>query len=497
MSEFITLKPQPGPQTKFLANSADIVIYGGSAGGGKTFGILLDFLRHINNSKAGAVFFRRTTKQVSTEGGAWDESEKVFPLVNAKPIASRYIWKFPSGAKFTFAHLEHESDVLAYQGSQIPVIYFDELTHFTEKQFWYLQSRNRTDSGIRPYIRASCNPDPDSFVCQLILWWLYPEGHELAGTPIPSRSGAIRWFYRHEDKMIWGDSKEQLMMDYGHLFINPETDEVIPPVSFTFIPSKLSDNKILMRKDPLYLAKLNAMGKVDRARLLGGNWFIKEAAGLMFKRGYFEEVDAHPELVKIVRCWDRAATAWKKGEEAKLSLTKDKKKTKPDATAGVLLGRCKGGFYYVLDVEHDHLSAFDVERLIKNTASRDGIGVKVKGFQDPGSAGKNEAENFIKMLAGYDVTVEKIAVDKVTAAKPVSAQAEAGNIRVLSSCRNKELFYNELEAFPDGSNDDIVDAFSGAFNEIALARVGEFTDNMAQSSKASVSNFNLTSGTPW
>ena len=100
----------------------------------------------------------------------------------------------------------------------------------------------------------------------------------------------------------------------------------------------------------------------------------------------------------------------------------------------------------------------------------------VKGFQDPGGAGKGEIENFIRMLAGFDVVTEKINVGKEISARPVSAQSEAGNVKILKTCSNKEVFYNELENFPESSHDDIIDALSGAFNHLSLKQVDDFTD---------------------
>src|SRR3954467_10979635 len=91
--------PQPGPQTAFLASPADIAIYGGSAGGGKTWALLMEPLRHVVNPQFGAVFFRRTLVQVRNEGGLWDESEKLYPNLQAKPRSAPDLsWTFPSGA---------------------------------------------------------------------------------------------------------------------------------------------------------------------------------------------------------------------------------------------------------------------------------------------------------------------------------------------------------------------------------------------------------------
>ena len=466
----INLGPQEGPQTVFLETEADVAIYGGAAGGGKTYGILLDFLRHYENEDAGAVCFRRTMPQVKNEGGLWDTSIELYSKVNGTPIESKHKWEFPSGSRLKFSHLEYEKNVLDYQGSQIPVIYFDELTHFTEKQFFYLLSRNRSTSGIKPYMRATTNPDVDSWVRKFISWWI----DEDSGFPIPERSGVIRYFYRVNGRIYWSDSKEDLMIRF------PKFAKLAPPKSVTFIPSNVEDNQILMKKDPSYIANLLAQSAVERARLLDGNWNARATAGKIFKRHSFEEVEACPPLVEIVRCWDRAATEWNEGDPGD-----------PDYTAGVKVGKLRDGRFIILDIERDRLSAHKVETLIKNTAKQDGVGVKVKGFQDPGGAGKNEAEAFVRMLAGFDVTTEKISVDKVTASKPASAQVEAGNVLVLASCRNKEDFYSEAENFPEASHDDIIDGFTGAFNELNLASVGTFTDDMGQyEENDSMTNFN-------
>lgn len=448
----IEFGPQPGPQTEFLECEADVAIYGGAAGGGKTYAILLDFIRHYDNGEAGAVCFRRTSKQVTSEGGLWDTASKIYPYLNARPRQSKEMdWTFPSGCALSFAHLEHEKNVHDWQGSQIPVIYFDELTHFTERQFWYMITRNRSTSGIHPYVRATTNPDSRSWVRKLIDWWIGPDGFA-----IPERSGVIRWFVRIDDKLVWSDTKEELQKRFPEQL----------PKSFTFIPSKLEDNKILMKKDPSYKANLMAQSKVERERLLNGNWNIEPKSGMFFRRDFFEEVDAHPPLKKVVRCWDRAATEWNEGDSGD-----------PDFTVGLKLGQCHLGQFYILDIVRVRRSALKVEQIIKNTAKQDGVSVVVKGFQDPGSAGKNEIENFVRMLAGYQVEVEKISNDKITSAKAASAQAEAGNVKVLSTCRHKEDLYSEMENFPEASHDDIVDAFTGAFNWITLESAGRWGDD--------------------
>ena len=130
------LGPQPGPQTAFLASGADIVIYGGAAGGGKTVGLLLESTRHIDNVDFGGVIFRRQAIQVKSEGGLWDTSFNIMGPLGGMPILSPYpSWQFESGAKLSFNHLTTDNDLLSWQGSQIPFIGWDELTHFSSRQF--------------------------------------------------------------------------------------------------------------------------------------------------------------------------------------------------------------------------------------------------------------------------------------------------------------------------------------------------------------------------
>lgn len=437
------IAPQPGPQEEFLATPADIAIYGGAAGGGKTFAILLEPLRNVHNPKFRSVIFRRNSVQVRNAGGLWDESMQIYPLVGAEPRSHMLEWQFPSGATLRFAHLENEQTVLSWQGSQIPLIGFDELTHFTKKQFFYMLSRNRSTSGVRGYIRATTNPDANSWVREFIDWYIAEDGYVDL-----SRAGQVRWFVRYGDDIVWADTPEELKEKFG---------DDADPKSFTYIPSNIYDNKILLSKDPSYLSNLKALSKVDRERLLGdkkrgGNWNVIESAGLLFNRSWFGVLDILPTgWSRAVRYWDRAAT--KPGPA----------NPDPDWTRGLLLFEYSKGFYVVADLRSMRDTPGKVETFIRNVASQDGRQVEILSQQDPGSAGVAESENFVRMLSGYIVRTEVIGRDKVTRSKPVSAQAEYGNIFILRGSWNEE-FFTELENFPDGNHDDIVDVLSGAFN---------------------------------
>src|SRR4030043_1050953 len=143
-SEQIIVKPQEGFQYKFLSSSADIAIGGGAAGSGKTFALLMESIRHIKNPVYNGVIFRKTYPQIKLPGGLWDTSFELYSIPDGNPNESTFEWKFPSGAKMKFSHLEYEKNVLDWQGAQVPFIGFDELPHFSDYSFFYLLSRNRS-----------------------------------------------------------------------------------------------------------------------------------------------------------------------------------------------------------------------------------------------------------------------------------------------------------------------------------------------------------------
>lgn len=266
--------PQPGYQMKVLSSRADIVVSGAAAGVGKTYSLLLEFLRHIENPLWGGVIFRRTGPQITAEGGLWDTSMELYPYAQGEPRESRLEWFFRKGAKLKFSHLEYEKNILDWQGAQIPFIGFDELTHFTKKMFLYLLSRNRSVSGIKPYMRATCNPDPDSWVAELVAWWIDWD----TGFPIPERNGVIRYFTVDGGKFIWGDTKAEVIEKAWYFLEKQVTESGIPAEefikSFTFISGSIYENRALLSVNPAYLANLNAQDEQTKMQLLEGNWKV-------------------------------------------------------------------------------------------------------------------------------------------------------------------------------------------------------------------------------
>ncbi|MDR2274367.1 MAG: terminase family protein [Sphingobacterium sp.] len=291
------IRPQEGYQMKTLSSSADVVIGGGAAGVGKSFTLLLEPLRYKDIEGYGGVIFRRTSPQIVAEGSLWDTSNKIYNLVpGARARRSTLEWEFyvenKKKSKLKFSHLEYEKNIYDWQGSQIPFIGFDELTHFTKKMFFYLLTRNRSVCGVKPYVRATCNPDPDSWVAELIEWWIDQE----TGYPIPEREGVLRYLVVDGEKYIWGDTSQEVIDRAWYMLEEQVEKSGIDPMHFvksvTFISGSIYDNKEMLMIDPAYLGNLMAQDEETQAALLKGNWKVvlsdKDVFDYYAFRGCFE-----------------------------------------------------------------------------------------------------------------------------------------------------------------------------------------------------------------
>jgi predicted phage terminase large subunit-like protein len=239
--------------------------------------------------------------------------------------------------------------------------------------------------------------------------------------------------------------------------------------SMTFIPGKLEDNKILLKIDPGYRGNLMAMTRVERARLLDGNWKVRKSAGSYFRRSDVKILDVAPtDLSAITRRWDLAAS---EPTEAYPD---------PDYTCGVKLGRYKDGRFVVLHAEMQRKRANEIRELVKRLAVQDGRGCSVGVPQDPAQAGKDQSQSYVRDLAGFAVYADRESGDKETRAEPCAAQWQHQNIDVVKGPWN-DAFFGMLEAFPDSKvHDDPVDALAGAFAKlikpVVIVRRGSIPD---------------------
>ena len=232
--ENVIFRPNDGPQTDFLAAPETDVLYGGAAGGGKSYAMLVDPLRFAHRSAHRALILRRSMPELRE---LIDKSRELYPKAfpGCRFREVEKIWTFPSGAKLEFGFLERDADVYRYQGQAYSWIGFDEITHLNTEFSWnYLASRLRTtDPEITPYMRCTANP---------------------------GGAGAT-WVKKR--------------------YVNPSS----PNESFVgadgltrrFIPARLEDNPYLAH-DGRYEQMLNALPDVQRKQLLEGNWDITEGA---------------------------------------------------------------------------------------------------------------------------------------------------------------------------------------------------------------------------
>lgn len=169
--------------------------------------------------------------------------------------------------------------------------------------------------------------------------------------------------------------------------------------------------------------------------------------GRMFKRLWFEVVDAIPAGGQDARAWDLAGTE------------KSQKSPDPDWTVGLKGRRVGDGTFYITDMERFRKNPGATAKAIKNTATQDTRSCHYSLPQDPGQAGKVQVAFLAALLAGWPLTMLPVSGDKETRAKPAASQAEFGNIKIVRGDWNED-FFAEVCSFPAAKHDDIVDALS-------------------------------------
>jgi len=233
----VLFHPNEGPQTDFLAAGEKDVLYGGAAGGGKSYAMLIDPLRYAHKKAHRALILRRSMPELRE---MIDKSRELYPLAfqGAKFREVEKLWNFPSGAKVEFGFLERDADVYRYQGQAYSWIGFDEITHLPTEFSWnYLASRLRTtDPEIQTYLRCTANPGGVGS------HWVKKRYIEPA---------------EHNTGFTGNDG-----------------------LSRKFIPAKLADNPYLA-EDGIYEQMLKSLPPIQRRQLLEGNWDVAEGAAFV------------------------------------------------------------------------------------------------------------------------------------------------------------------------------------------------------------------------
>lgn len=249
----IVFEPNPGPQYEFLAAEEQEVLYGGAAGGGKSYAMLADPMRYFDNPNFNGILLRRTNDELREL--IWKSQDlypKAFP--GAKWSEKRSSWTLPAGGHMWFTYLERDEDVRRYQGQAFCWIGFDELAQYPTPFAWnYLRSRLRSvDPNLPLTMRATSNPGGPGH------GWV----KRMFVDPAPYNTSFVA-----RDL----DTDEELRYPKGH----PREGEVL--FYRRFIPARVSDNPYLW-EDGAYEANLLSLPENQRRQLLDGDWNIADGA---------------------------------------------------------------------------------------------------------------------------------------------------------------------------------------------------------------------------
>ncbi len=412
VNKFIPIKPTPKQTAALLMNNTKELLYGGAAGGGKSVYLLAAALQYVDVPEYSAILFRKTFSDLMLPGAlipmahSWLQPWVEKGLVTWRDKEKRFTF-LETDATLSFGYLDAKGDEYRYQGAEFQFVGMDETTQIAPEAYRYLFSRLRRKKGVQIPIRMRATTNP----------------------------GGTYGDYYYERFFV--DNKKQ--------------DGSLKRI---FLQAGLADNPHL--DEAAYREALAELDPITRAQLEDGNWEIRPR-GDIFDRNWLIPIEPAeiPSHVKWVRYWDLASIDPKYRK-------KNTNKKEPDWTVGFKLGMSMG-IYYIADIIKVQMKPGDVEDLVQSTAMADGYSCAVRMEEEGGSSGIANTERYSKLLMSYDYVGVKSVTSKIERARPVAAACQVGNMFVSKHCRNMLDLYTQLDAFPNGINDDIVDGFSGAF----------------------------------
>lgn len=394
-------------QEYFLRRQEFEAFFGGAAGPGKSWGLLMAALQYVDVPGYHALLLRPTLGEFEAPGGLIHTAHDWLDTTDAQWHGGRREWTFPSGATLRFGYLKTPGDLAQYKGPSYSFCGFDELTSFYE----YLYR------GMFRILRQAV-------------------GGHLDLVPLRMRAASNPGDIGH----AWVKTR----------FVDPKSRQ--PGVAY--VPAKIADNPFLDYAE--YLKSLSHMSPIDRQRLIDGDWDVMEEGG-KFHRDDFIIIDPSevPTPRQVVRYWDLAAT-----EESATNPD-------PDYTCGIRLEVTAAGLFTISGIVHGRFSDDRVEKVVRQTAEEDGRGVDVFIEQEPGASGKLVLSHFRRIvLQGYPTYAGlPRGGDKEVRSRPAAAATANGLVQIVRG-RHLTEFLDEASIFPNGAHDDFVDAFSGAYGKL-------------------------------
>lgn len=464
-----SLKPQPGPQTLFASSSADLAFFASMPGSGKSYSLILEALRWHARSNYTGVLMRSEYKDLMRgPTSLWGHTSRLGRQMGGAPRQSPHPsvqFRTADKGESSVLLLHGNTDKTSFDGLEIAFLGLDEADHFDKDLVDYIStSRMRTMCGIRPYVRGSVMPSPDSWVHLLAAPWLDSEGYAK-----DEESGKVRWFFYNERGLPQIYDTLEDAQDAAAV-----VDSAIRPRSLAFIFAKTTDNRELMRADPGYLDRLSNLSSYERKRLLHACWNARPDSAGFFDRTWMQTRERPPlpkECVMSARGWDFAAS--KPTDE----------EPNPDWTRGVRLDVLQTKHVVISDVVSRRDRPEPVNELLRATVKADGPRVTQSFAIDPGAAGIRDEASIRAMLGkvpGCGPLIFVRAINKQTQARPWSAYMQAGKQGTgpgMSYCLAAWTgeYLSEIEKFPSPDKkvkDDQVDATSHAFRDLEVHLTG-------------------------
>ncbi|PWW28764.1 terminase large subunit domain-containing protein [Chromohalobacter israelensis] len=260
----------------------DIILWGGAASSGKSHLSLLKLMIDCLEQKGyNSLLLRESLVQIKAPGSIWEEGCRMFDNVGASSNQVNNAWRFPNGSFVKCHYLKNNQN--DYQGSQIHSALIDEAAQIPNiEDIWYITSRLRGKGSKRKQLRMTCNPDRNSPLCD----WLIKGKYLLdSGLPDPAMDSVSTFLIQLQGEFQFFKSREEIEELYGKAAAKGA-------YSFVYYAANVYDNPAVVKDQPEYIWKLENLKRLEKERLLYGNWFASNSAAGYFKREDVKEIEA-------------------------------------------------------------------------------------------------------------------------------------------------------------------------------------------------------------